>query len=60
MEPSDDEKHALIAAAAEFEEWTEIDMPWEGNFGEIERERYEAFVRACRAYHDRMTHADRT
>ena len=57
MKPN--EKHALIEAAAEFEDFgVEIPMPWEVDLNERQRELFEALRRVCRAYHDRMKHAD--
>ena len=51
------EKHALIEAAEAFTyHGGEIRMPWEANLDEREQEFFNALVRACRAYHDRMNH----
>ena len=59
MKPN--EKHALIEAAAVFEDYgVEIRMPWEGNLDDREQEFFNSLVRACRAYHERMNHADRS
>ena len=49
------EKHALVEAAAKFEDGGfEFRMPWEGTLDNRERELFEALVRACRAYHETM------
>ena len=57
MKPN--EKHALIEAASVFaRQGFEIRMPWEADLDERERELYGALVDACRAYHNRMNHAD--
>lgn len=54
-EPTTKEKHALVEAASEFEErGIDIRFPWECDLDDLERERYEALVWACRAYMQAM------
>ena len=61
MKHTDDEKHALVAAASAFAyHGVDLRMPWEGNLDEREQEFFNALVRACRRYHERMNNADRT
>ena len=53
------EKHALVDAASAFTyHGGDIRMPWEANLDDREQEFFQALVRACRAYHERMNHAD--
>lgn len=55
IEPSREEKHALIEAASIFEErGLEIPLPWEGTLDDREQELYTALVLACRAYDKAM------
>lgn len=56
-QPPPREKHALVAAASAFEErGIQFAMPWEGDLDDLERERYQALVEACRAYAKEMNH----
>lgn len=56
MEPTNTEKHALVDAASAFEDrGIDFRMPWECDLDDLERERYEALLAACRAYHKTMT-----
>lgn len=51
MTISTQEKHALVEAASAFEKHgIDFYLPWEGDLDDLERERYDALVEACRAY----------
>lgn len=52
---TDLEKHALVNAAAVFEEHgIDARLPWECDMDDLERGRYRAMLEACRAYHKTM------
>lgn len=50
---TEDEKHALAAAVTAFEHFgIDFRAPWECDLDDLERERFEAMVAACRSYHN--------
>lgn len=55
MEITTKEKHALVEAVSAFERrGIDFRMPWECDMDDLERERFQALVEACRAYHSWM------
>lgn len=55
MDPDNIERHALVDAASAFDEHgIDFRMPWECDLDDLERERYQALLAACRAYHKTM------
>lgn len=56
MKLENTEKHAIVDAATEFSErGMDFHVPWESDLDDLERERFEALVAACRAYHKAMS-----
>lgn len=54
-EPTGIEAKAIEDAAAEFADYgIEFPMPWSGSIDDLERERFTALVKACRAYAIRL------